>query len=228
MKAKDKQLAFETILADSFKQHERRMLAYMLANKAKYQGLASVITPSLKDSKAIYLRLAFAILSANSPFAASCEALKVANEKPGKIRWQDLSVLSGMTPGKAEWCNTVYWNCQRDPKQYLKAPSETWQGYRLRLAKTVKGLGLAKASFAACLLYPLTADLACIDTWMEKVFLGYSSFKQLNLATYELVESKVRAYANKLGCNTFLAQWMIWDHARGEVNTHAIFPGSHK
>ena len=99
----------------------------------------------------------------------------------------------------------------------------------MRLQKEVLGLGLAKASFAACLLYPLDADLACIDTWIQKVFLGNTGFKSLGLADYLLVESKIRTFANCFGVSTFLAQWLIWDHARGgSANSHSIFPGSHK
>jgi thermostable 8-oxoguanine DNA glycosylase len=99
----------------------------------------------------------------------------------------------------------------------------------MELKRRVKGLGLAKASFAACLLYPLDADLACVDTWIQKVFLGHTGFKSLSLGDYLLVESKIRTYANCFNVSTFVAQWLIWDHARGgAANAHAIFPGGHK
>jgi len=98
----------------------------------------------------------------------------------------------------------------------------------LRLQKTVLGLGLAKASFTACLLYPLTSDLGCVDTHICKVYLGVQTFKQLSVKNYLLVEAKIRAIALRAGINTFLAQWLIWDHTRGAMMDHDIFPGNHK
>jgi len=44
---------------------------------------------------------------------------------------------------------------------------------------------------------------------------------------YLAVESKIRAVAERHGISTFLAQWLIWDHARGTITTHAVFPGTH-
>ena len=223
----NKQLAFQTVLDDSFKAHEKRMISYMAANVEKYQGFAAFIMPKLSSKSDVYIRLAFSIISANAPFDDSCKALKLVIRDKGKVLARDLLVYAGMTANKANWVNTVYWECQRDHKQFLKA-SESWQAYRLRLSKQIKGLGLCKASFAACLLYPLEADIACVDTWIQKVFLGHMQFRQISIATYEQVESKIRSYARRFNINTFLAQWLIWDHARGSTNNHAIFPGSHK
>jgi thermostable 8-oxoguanine DNA glycosylase len=94
--------------------------------------------------------------------------------------------------------------------------------------KGIAGLGLAKASFAACLLYPLEADLACIDTHIQKVYLGFDRFRSLNHATYCAVEEQIRELAQRVGISTFLAQWLIWDFSRGTVSSHDIFPGGHK
>lgn len=53
--------------------------------------------------------------------------------------------------------------------------------------------------------------------------------RQSVLVQVSEVEAKIRTYANCFSCSTFLAQWLIWDHVRGgEMNAHAIFPGSHK
>lgn len=223
----EQQQAFETVLADSFRSHERRMVRYMVENRERYLGFARLITPNLSDPEQVYSRIAFAILSANAPFDFAVKALNYAVEHRGECKQKDMVELA-MVPAKADYCNEAWEVIQEDVGYFSKSNEETWSEYRYRLQRTFRGLGIAKASFAACLLYPLEADLACVDTWVQKVFLGHEGFKQLGKAKYEMVEAKIRSYGRKVGVPTFIAQWLIWDHARGSSNNHAIFPGSHK
>ena len=223
-----KQLAFTTILNDAFAQYERRIASYMFENKEKYEGFARVITPGSYTDDEIFHRIAFAILSANAPFDDSVKALNVCIKKRDAgeaVKPRDI-VWFKQVPAKAKYINALN---RLQLSSLTKTTVETWHEYRLRLQRTVKGLGLAKASFAAALLYPLDADVACVDTWIQKVFLGNTGFKSLGLADYLTVEAKIRTFANCFGVSTFLAQWLIWDHARGGTpSSHAIFPGSHK
>lgn len=219
------QLEFSTILNDAFAQYERRIIAYIAKNRELYEGFARNITPSAYSNDDIYSRVGFAILSANAPFEDSVKALNVAIKRKGRLKPADI-VFYKMVPAKAKYLNDLW---RSDLQALRRGDGEGWHEYRMRLKASVKGLGLAKASFAACLLYPLEADLACIDTWMQKVFLGNSGFKSLSVTDYLTVEGKVRTYANCFNCSTFLAQWCIWDMARGVgTNAHAIFPGGHK
>ena len=226
--SKPKQLTFQNVIDSSFRQHERKFQAYMVDNVELYRGFARMITPDLSDNLAVYTRIAFAIVSANAPFEDSIRALDVAIVKRGKVTREDMLQFSGMTPAKAIYVNELWTQVTHSFDNFRKYHLESWQEFRERLMY-LKGLGRAKASFAACLLYPLEADLACVDTWIQKVFLGHTGFKSLSRTTYQLVEAKIRRYARKFQVSTFLAQWMIWDHARGgKPNSHAIFPGSHK
>ena len=223
-----KQLEFTSILNDAFGQYERRISNYMKEKKDEYIMNATFITPGSYTDDEIFYRVAFAILSANSPFEDSVKALNVCIKKRSAgiaIAPRDI-VWFKQVPAKAKYINRLNRSCLQ---MLTKQCEETWHNYRLRLKRSVQGLGLAKASFAAALLYPLTADVACVDTWIQKVFLGNTGFKQLGVSDYLIVESKIRTFANCHGVSTFLAQWLIWDHARGgRPNAHAIFPGSHK
>ena len=147
------------------------------------------------------------------------------NRHKGQV---DADTLVGyrMTPDKAEWCNRL--PVGRPLLALTRQDSETYHDHRLRLKRDVLGLGLCKASFLTALLDPLNADVACIDTHMQKVYLGNTGFRSLSMTTYLGVEAKVRKVAERHHVSTFLAQWMIWDHTRGSTTTHAIFPGSHK
>jgi len=223
---KQNQLTFTTVLEHSFKQYEQKILAYLESNHARYRTFAERITPDLADKTQVYSRLAFAILSANSPFDDTVKALDVAMLKLGSLQPSDISRFK-MVPEKAYYLNRAYLQLELRQWQPKKNPLD-WQAYRLEVKDKFKGLHLAKASFTLGLLYPTTADVACIDTWIQKTFLGHSGFRSLNLATYVAVESRIRAYAKRFGIGTFLAQWLIWDFARGTQNNHDIFPGNHK
>lgn len=219
------QLELESIVHQSFKAKEKAIAKYVKTNKEKYKDFALRITPDLDNPFEIWDRIAFAILSANVGFDQGVRALAYATECKGNAEPEVLTKF-GMVPRKAEYINLL--PVGAGIFALLKAESEDWNQYRLRLKKSVLGLGLAKASFAACLLYPLQADLGCVDTHICKVYLKVSQFKQIGLAKYLKVESKIRSIAIKAKINTFLAQWLIWDHTRGLVSDHDIFPGSHK
>ena len=202
--------------------------AYMDKNVLLYSKQAQRIKPDLKDPKDVWNRITFSILSANTPFETSVKGLNysIACFDAGKeLQGEALSKLGAMIPAKADYVNAL----PRNERifQYLKK-REGWHYYRMRLCNSIKGFHLTKASFAACLLYPTTSDLACVDTWLQKVFLGWSGFKTLGENDYIEVENKIRGLARARGIHTFLAQWLIWDYRRGEVTNHDIFPGAHK
>lgn len=225
---KIQQFAFESVLESSFRTHERKFQAFMQENVQAYKVNADLRRPDLKSRHDVFTRIAFAILSANAPFADSVEALAYVAEHKGTASPRKLAKWR-QVPAKARYVNQLWDFLQLGMEEVVKQESESWSAYRYRLQRMFKGLGIAKASFAVSLLYPTEADVACVDTWMQKVFLGNTSFKQLRKPVYEMVEAKIRVYAKKFGCSTFLAQWMIWDHARGgSFNAHDIFPGSHK
>lgn len=217
------QLAFSTILEQSFRARQRAIDRYCAANVDRYTAMAEFIRPDLHDDHAIYARVAFAILSANAPFKHAQAALGyVLNRPQGHVNEGSL-MRFGIIPARA-----AYLNALPVMSTLLRTPAESWHAYRMRLRHDVRGLGLAKASFAACLLYPTTADLACVDTHMQKVYFGHTKFHDLSVVDYLACERKVRAVAEKFSVGTFIAQWMIWDHVRGKIETHAIFPGAHK
>jgi len=219
------QLQFDSIVRQSFKVRAKHIRKYVKDNKTKYRKFALKITPDRTDPAQVWDRIAFAILSANVGFEQGVRALKYASGCKGKADSYKIMKF-GMVPRKAEYLNLL----PLGPEifKYLKEETETWNEYRLRLKKDILGLGLAKASFTACLLYPLDADLGCVDTHICKIYLNLQAFKTLSLKKYMRVEQKIRAVASRFKINTFLAQWLIWDHTRRMVSDHDIFPGSHK
>ena len=213
------QLAFTSVLQDSFR--ERAIDRYLTRYRAQYQEWSAEITPAHGDQATIRGRVMFAILSANTNFALALRAWQYAMSVPRVDA--DLLVTYGMVPAKAAWCNAV-----GTGETLTKRAEETDHTHRVRLQRTVKGLGLTKASFAVGLLSPTTADVACIDTHMQHVYLGRTKFHALRLPEYLTVEAEVRKVAQRHDVGTFVAQWAIWDHARGHPEPHAFLAGAHK
>lgn len=220
------QIAFAGVFEHAQQQHERAIDAYIAANRDAYLRAAARITPDLGDEEQVYTRIAFAILSANCPFAESVKALDYAVRVGFECDPDELAKFT-CVPFKATALRAMK---TRPVAEFLRARGESWGAYRERLRKTTPGLGRCKASFAVSLLYPTRAKVACLDTWMCKVVFGAQAFVSLSEESYEIGESWVRRFARRHKLpSTFLAQWAIWDHARdGRLNEHDIFPGAHK
>lgn len=192
--------------------------AYLAGNRQLYLNMARDVVPDLRDERAVWARVAFAILSAHAHFDMARAALDYCVENRDDIREEGLRPYT-MVPAKAYYVSAI-----GNALEHVRRDGETYHEHRLRLWKTVPGLGLVKASFAVALLDPLHADVACLDTHLQRVYLGTTAFKRLPLATYLCVEAKVRRVARRHEVSTFVAQWAIWDHARGGVTSHDIFP----
>lgn len=199
----------------------RKAHAFARKNGARYVEFARRIQPRLDDPEAVLERVAFAILSANIGFDAAAGALAYASrvgwhavEEHELARW-------GMVHAKARALRALP---SFEPWELVKQSGECWHEYRLRLQRTVPGLGLCKASFAAALLYPLEAEVACIDMWMQRLF-GLRHWHAEALCHYRECEQWLARFARHyaLPC-TFVAQWLVWDSMRGTVTDHMIWP----
>src|SRR5262249_37110705 len=116
---------------DCFQAYEKRILIYMEANAKKYTSFAEQITPDLAKTSEVYSRIAFAILSANSPFNDSVKALDVAVRKAGKVQASDIRLFK-QVPEKAYYVNRAY--LQIETKVWKpKQSKQSWNEYRLQL-----------------------------------------------------------------------------------------------
>lgn len=199
---------------------ETGAVKYCVLNRRRYLQFGGHITPDLEDWRQVWDRVAFAILSANTKFESAALALQYASTHKGRCRDFEIREYR-MTGKKAGYLNMLPRNkrCLRD---CLRTDTESWDGYRLRLAKQHTGLALTKATFAACLLYPLDADLACVDVHIARLFTGQA--KLLRHKDYIRVEAGIRDIGQRAGLPTFLTQWALWDWSRGRREAHDIWP----
>lgn len=215
-----------------------RLDKYASRNRSKYLGFARFIEPTDYNAEEVYRRVAFSILSVQAPFDLGCAAFNTVAGLSWHAR-ENYDILKAAVGSliyqevKATGLLLAAGQCAKSNGHtlYLKAEPETWDTYRRRIARTVYGLGKAKGSFLACLLYPLQADIACLDTWILRRF-GFPPEKNGHLTWEEYLgaEKQIRKLAQKWDVSTFIAQWIIWDADRGSTQDHSLLgmPGAHK
>lgn len=196
-----------------------RVHTYLALNLVQYQRFAAYNMPNLRQWEDIWDRIAFAILTADTHVdhaVAAFHAMRRERNLPHRNH-----KFTGITHVRANYVIGL----PRGPVclTWKKKRGETWHTYRLRLQASIQGLGLTKASYAATLLYPLHADVACLDLWMQRLLRGKVNASP-SLLFYTAMEEDVRRnYARPYGIGTGLAQWILWDFARTRQPTDQRF-----
>lgn len=217
-------------LVDRNEDSLREILAY---TSDRYRDYTRAIDVGESD-KATYWRIIFAILSVHSPLDATFEAYKSLriwrarfSRIPSERKLSTLLLLARGIDGvvqyqnqKAKYIREFDANWSRDSSAFTRN-GESDFAWRARIQANVKGLGLAKASFAVALSAPSTSDVCCIDTHMFQVFAGFVPKSTIGKRAYLAMEDKVRTLAREFGLSTFACQWALWDAKRGSANPHS-------
>ena len=207
------QLELGTLTRDSRSEYRRKAIAYVQQNRKEYLGnVKSLYTVS--ETEKLW-RLIFAILTAREKFDRAREAYQ---ELRG--HWGILHSDNILRYLHQAWFSLV--NLKVRGISYIIAhynsvlpyPGEDLHTYRLRLSDTIPGLGLAKATFAVCLMFPVRAPFACIDTWICRLLYGQPGMN-LSARKYFAAERWIAREARKLNLPVFAMQWGLWDFIRG-------------
>ena len=104
-----------------------------------------------------------------------------------------------------------------NPSDYLARNSdEGWTEWRDRLAKKILGLGKAKTSFAIEMLFPLEAQVVCMDTHLFQVY-GLNQTKNSKL--YNDIEADWLERSEKRGVAPYMARCLYWDKNQNRKNS---------
>lgn len=220
--SRSEQLVFETITHESQIERDAAIDRYVREYRSVYCTYARHIRPDLRDWTQIWDRFAFAILTANTTVESAVNAFRLARSfRTLGIPYNARSAIVGVVPERFDYVSKL--PTHSNIFTLRLRTDESWDAYRMRLARTVEGLAITKASYAACLLYPLQADVACLDTWMLRLLLGSQSFVSITIDEYKLLEQHVRIVARRHRISTALAQWAMWDWARTRYPTPQRF-----
>jgi len=209
-------------------------------SRERYTTFACAIDPQADDGDAVYWRIVFALLSVHSPIGATFNAYRTLR------LW---SVRFGRKPRFHQTIERILRSSNADDGAILYAPTKAWyvadftrawesdsvpftrQGdtdheWRLRLVRNVRGLGLAKASFAVALCNPLTATVCCIDTHIHQLLTGAIPRKAIKPVVYYALEAQIRRLARRHKLGVFVVQWILWDAKRGIPESHSTLSDS--
>ena len=112
-----------------------------------------------------------------------------------------------------------------DRSRFLRC-GEDDGAWRDRLVREVKGVAMAKASFAVALSRPVDADICCVDTHMYQLFKRSVPKSTVKRRDYLDIEGKVRDLARVYNVGCFVIQWLLWDAKRGVREPHAELRGA--
>lgn len=105
--------------------------------------------------------------------------------------------------------STKYWS---NPCFYNKAEGETWIQYRNRIEKTIVGLGMAKSSFSVEMLYPVEAEVTCLDT---HIFQFYGLKQRRDFKLYHELEKHWIRMCFEFNIPAYVARCIYWDRKQG-------------
>jgi len=88
--------------------------------------------------------------------------------------------------------------------------------WRDRLAKKILGLGKAKTSFAIEMLFPLEAQVVCMDTHLFQVY-GLNQTKHSKL--YNEIEADWLERSEQRGIAPYMARCLYWDKNQKRKNS---------
>ena len=123
----------------------------------------------------------------------------------------------GMHNNRTRYLNKFikeFWSDQA--KFVVKEDEESWTEWRDRLVKSILGLGKAKVSFALEMMYPVEAQVACMDTHLFQVY-GLDQSKDSK--HYNKIEADWVDRSNKRGLAPYMARCLYWDKNQNRKNS---------
>jgi thermostable 8-oxoguanine DNA glycosylase len=111
-----------------------------------------------------------------------------------------------------------YW---AHPAWYLKQGYEDWTGYRDRLDKNIKGLGLAKTAFFSELVYFENTEIACMDVHLLKLMGIPAKQYRTNGASAKFTKWCEQTWTDlckEVGVSPMTARAIYWDTKQGKAD----------
>ena len=110
-----------------------------------------------------------------------------------------------------------------NPDSFIKSTSESWVDLRNRLAQNLKGIGLAKVSFALELCYPNNVEIVCLDVHMLRALKmneqGYRADSKKEIAEYMTGENVWLEKSKRIETSPYITRCLYWDILQGHKNS---------
>jgi thermostable 8-oxoguanine DNA glycosylase len=112
-----------------------------------------------------------------------------------------------------------YW---KHPDWFNKSSHETWVAYRDRIEGAALGIGHAKGAFMVELMYPLEAQVVCVDTHILQLY-GFTP-QQINERGIRrrdmyTIEKHWIDCCGLVDIPPVIARWVYWDRKQGHADS---------
>lgn len=98
---------------------------------------------------------------------------------------------------------------------YTKHDTETWLECRKRIESRITGLGLAKSSFALEMVYPMSAEVVCLDTHMFQLY-GLNQNKHKRF--YKTLEQHWINCCKQIKIPSYIARAICWNRNQNQTD----------
>ena len=110
-----------------------------------------------------------------------------------------------------------------NPNDFEKSKNESWVDLRNRLALNLKGIGLAKVSFALELCYPNDVEIVCLDVHMLRALglneQGYKANSKKDVSEYINGENIWVEKSKRMETSPYITRCLYWDILQGHKNS---------
>ena len=187
-----------------------------------------------QSQSAIFRRYLFAFMSVHTSWKNNCKGYNAIKQfskwqyedEPQMRLWNydsdDLfrrikETRVGMQNNRTNYIgkfSDAFWG---NPSDYLaRNTGEGWAEWRDRLAKSILGLGKAKTSFAIEMMFPLEAQVVCMDTHLFQVY-GLNQSKNAKL--YNDIEADWLQRGADRDIAPYMARCIYWDKNQNRKNS---------
>lgn len=183
----------------------------------RHIDLWSEISPS--SSEEIFKRYLFAFLSVHTSWEINRKAYMnikdwynwISNKETLRQRLIESGV--GLHNNRSDYILTFSQDFWQNSQKYQKQENESWKECRDRIEKNIKGLGLAKSSFALEMIYPLSANVVCLDTHL---FRFYKLDQTKDRIQYKKIESHWTIWAKMFNVPSYIARAIYWNRNQNQ------------
>ena len=202
---KSAELFFHSITRNEIEEH------------TNYWSLRNAIEPEEH-----FQRFLFAFLSVHTSWENNVKAfirLKDFWEWMGnkeELRGRLIESGVGLHERRAEYINAFscdFWKHRRS--DFKRRDREPWTLYRDRLEDRIKGLGIAKTSFALELQHPLEVRCFCADTHLFQL---YKLSQNTHRKKYKEIESHWLDWSNMFHVPSYIARAIYWNRKQNQSN----------
>jgi len=175
------------------------------------------ITPD--SSEEIYKRYLFAFLSVHTSWQINRKAYLEIKDWYNWISNKELLLQKliasgvGLHNNRSDYIISFSQDFWKNPKKYQKQQNESWKDCRDRIEKNIKGLGIAKSSFALEMIYPVFANIVCLDTHL---FQFYKLDQSKDKKQYKNLESHWTLWAKMFNMPSYIARAIYWNRNQNQ------------